>query len=229
MLGLRISAVAVALVAASSAGLAADLPVRPAAPPPLPPVYNWTGFYLGGNVGEAWASGTLTDSFTGASATASKNAIIGGGQLGYNFQTGNFVFGAEWDFDWTALQASGIIGSRLAATANTNWITTVAGRFGWAANNLLFYGKAGGGWVNNSATVTNVVTGTSLSASNTNVGWLVGGGIEYAVAPNWTLKLEYDYLGLNTWTFDHGVLVTPSRFSVDRQVNMLTAGFNYKF
>ena len=123
---------------------------------PLPlPIYNWTGFYVGANLGGAWVSGTLSDSFTGGSVSASSSGVIGGGQFGYNFQNGNFVFGAELVFDGTSLDASGSAGP-LSATAKTNWVTTLAARFGWAAsNNWLWYGKAGGGWAHNEATVTN--------------------------------------------------------------------------
>ena len=154
-------------------------PISPRPPPRIVPppapifVYNWTGFYVGGNLGGAWASGTLTDSFTGASLSDSKSGFIGGGQVGFNYQITNFVIGAEWDFDGTSLNASRT-GGFVTASANTNWVTTVAARFGVAAGSWLFYGKAGGGWVNNHATVTNNLTGASLSASNTNSGWLAG-------------------------------------------------------
>ncbi len=196
------------------------------APLPPPPVFNWTGFYIGGNLGGGWASGTLSDSFTGASISASKSGFIGGGQLGGNYQIGAFVLGAEWDFDWTSLNGSGSAAG-VSLSANTNWVTTLAGRFGVAVNNWLIYGKAGGGWVNNSATLT--AAGGSITGSNTNAGWLAGGGVEYGLTPNWTIKAEYDYLGLNAWTLNPTFIAVGDRFSVNRQINMFTVGFNYKF
>jgi outer membrane immunogenic protein len=158
--------------------LAADLR-RPAytPPPPPPPVYNWTGFYIGGNLGGAWANGSVNDSLFGLSASTSHSGFIGGGQLGFNYQFTNIVLGAEWDFDGTSLDATGNgrfvpgIGF-LQASANTRWVSTLAARFGVALNGMLLYGKAGGGWVDNNATVTNQTTGASISASNTNSGWL---------------------------------------------------------
>ena len=79
-----------------------------------------------------------------------------------------------------------------------NWVSTIAGRFGFAADRALFYGKAGYGWANGSgnATVTNLTTGASYSigGDGTRSGWLVGGGIEYAINHNWTMKGEYNYL-----------------------------------
>jgi len=195
---------------------------------PLPAViYDWTGFYLGGDVGAAWASATLSDGFTGGSISNSMTGFVAGGQLGYNWQIGALVLGAEADLDLTSLNASGTA-ANIAATAKTKWIGTLAARFGWALNNWLLYGKAGGGWINNQVTLTN---GTAqVSGSNTNSGLLLGGGVEFAFAPNWTAKFEYDYLGLNTWTLN-STLFAPAadQLSVKRQINMFTIGLNYKF
>ena len=222
-----LSVAAIAVASATGGAIAADLS-RPIAVPPPIPVYSWTGFYIGGNLGGAWASGTLNDSFTGGSVSASKSGFVGGGQLGYNYQFGNFVLGAEWLFDGTSLDASGSAG-RFAATANTNWVSTLTARFGWAFNNWLWYGKAGGAWVNNEVTVSNVLTGGQVTASNTNTGWTVGTGIEYAFAPNWTARLEYDHLGLNDWTLNSTVFNAADQLTVHRQINMVTVGLNYKF
>jgi outer membrane immunogenic protein len=220
--------VMLAVVTAASAAGAADISVRP--PPAfLPPPFTWTGFYVGANLGGGWASSTLSDSFTGANIGTSSSGIVGGGQLGYNYQIGNFVLGAEWTFDGTSLNASRTVGA-LQGSADTNWMTTVAARFGIAANNWLFYGKAGGGWANNSATLTNLNNGFQISSSNTNGGWLVGGGLEYAFAPQWSTKLEYNYLGLNSWNVN-STLFAPNadRFSVSRNIQTLTVGVNYRF
>ena len=88
---------------ASAGDLAPPAPYPYAGPPPLPVYWTWTGLYVGGNVGGAWASGTLTDSFTGANISETKNGFIGGGQIGFNYQMGSFVVGAEWQFDGASL------------------------------------------------------------------------------------------------------------------------------
>jgi len=222
------------MLAFSMGANAADM--RPASPPAqvyVPPPFTWTGFYLGGNFGGAWASTTLTDNLTGASATGNLAGWLGGGQVGFNYQTGSFVWGVEGTFDWSSLNSTtgGIItaaGPALQVAANTQWLTTAAARFGFAADRTLFYGKAGGGWVGNNATVTNLATGASASSSNTNSGWLLGAGVEYAFTPNWTVKAEYDYLGLSGWTAVSPVGVVDT-VNVKRQVNIVTAGINYKF
>jgi outer membrane immunogenic protein len=116
------------------------------------------------------------------------------------------------------------------------WITTLAARFGVAADTWLFYAKGGGGWVGvNNPTITDVTTGGSVSFSNSNnnTGWLAGGGIEWAFAPNWTARLEYDFLGLNsksftvplTSAFVPGDVITVN----NRDIQTLTLGINYLF
>jgi outer membrane immunogenic protein len=110
----------------------------------------------------------------------------------------------------------------------------VAARFGWAFDRWLIYGKAGGGWVgSDSFTITNVTTGASISGSNnnTNSGWLIGGGVEWAFACNWSGKIEYDYLGLSSQTFTTpGVILAGDTFTTgNRNLQMVKFGINYRF
>jgi outer membrane immunogenic protein len=142
---------------------------------------------------------------------SNNGVFIGGGQIGFNYQFSNIVLGVESDFDWAGNNnntGNGIvvpgINGIVQVTSSNRWVTTVAARFGVTSDYWLFYGKAGGGWVGtNDFTVTNVTTGASITApsNNTNSGWLVGVGIEWAFAPNWSAKFEYDHLGLNSRTF----------------------------
>jgi outer membrane immunogenic protein len=213
---------------------AADMPTK--APPPPAPVYvpySWTGFYIGGNVGGAWANGSIHDDVTGFEFSASHSGFVGGGQIGFNYQVSNIVFGVEADFDWTSLNATGSgiffpgIGAFLQGSANTKWITAVAGRLGIAYDRWLFYGKGGGAWVSNEATITDLTTGAEFSRSNTNSGWLVGAGIEWAFTPNWTARIEYDYIGLRNFTVSP--VFTVDTFTVNRNIQLATFGLNYKF
>jgi outer membrane immunogenic protein len=237
------------LLATSFSANAADVPPSPPAyaPPPvyLPPPFSWTGFYIGGNFGGAWRQGNVTDSLFGLSFgnTNNNGAFIGGGQVGFNYQFGNFVIGLEADFDWgdntqSASASNGVfvtgIGT-IQTSFNNGWITTLAGRFGVTNGPWLFYGKAGGGWVgNNNFTVTNVTTGASINISNnnTNSGWLVGAGIEWAFTSNWSVKIEYDYLGLNSQTFTvpTGVFLAGDTFTTSNpNVQIVKVGLNYLF
>jgi outer membrane immunogenic protein len=227
---------------------AADIRARPApyAPPPpvyAPPSFSWTGFYLGGNIGGAWPHRDVTDTFFGTNVNNGNNngVFIGGGQVGYNWQVGYAVLGVEADFDGvTNNNDTGTVFipalGPVQVTSNNRWITTVAARFGLTNGYWLFYGKAGGGWVGNEDfTVTNLRTGSSFSISNdnSNSGWLVGAGIEWAFAPNWSAKVEYNYLGLEdrTFTVPGGSPFFPGDAFTrgDRNVQMVKAGINYRF
>jgi outer membrane immunogenic protein len=239
-----------AMLLSPLAAHAADLPVRAPLPPPVP-VFSWTGFYVGANIGGAWSKDNWTDTLflTDFNNSAHNSVFIGGGQIGGNYQIGNFVIGGEWDFDWAGNNNGGTgsvipdVGTIVVANNNDRWITTVAARFGFAADHWLFYGKAGGGWVgNNNLTVTNLTTGVSLTCGtftnltncgNNKSGWLVGAGAEYAFAPNWTVKFEYDYLGLGSRTFvipaTAPLLAGDTFTSSNRNIQMAKVGVNYLF
>jgi outer membrane immunogenic protein len=227
MKGIWGSSVAALLVAASSGAFAADLPVKAPYMAPIA-LYNWTGFYIGGNVGGAWETGTISDSFFGTSFSGSRSGFIGGGQIGYNWQfSPQFVLGVEWMFDGTDLRSDNTFFDAVAFSEKVDWITTVTARLGYAANNWLFYVKGGGGWVHDSGRVTDLANGFSVSLSDTKGGWVVGGGIEYGFTPNWTGKVEYQHLGLEDVTIAGpfvGETVTASR-----HFDMVTVGLNYKF
>ena len=235
------------LLATSMTANAADVYARPYAPPPyvppayVAPVFTWTGFYLGGNIGGAWAHRDVTDSLFGVNFNNGNNdgVFIGGGQLGFNWQVNYFVLGFEAEFDGLANNNNTgtvlipTVGA-IQVTANNRWITTAAARFGVTNGYWLFYGKAGGGWVgNNSFTITNVTTGASITTSNnnTNSGWLVGAGIEWAFLPNWSTKLEYDFLGLNSrsFTVPAGFFAGDTFTQSNRNIQMLKVGVNYLF
>ena len=233
------------LLATLMAANAAEVPpyARPVAPPVyLPPPFTWTGFYIGPNLGGAWSQANLTDTLLGLSLdnVNDKGAFIAGGQLGFNYQFGNFVLGVEGDFDGVAntKNASDLVGpgiGTILVTSNNSWIATLAGRFGVTNGYWLFYGKAGGGWVgNDDFTITNTATGASITGSNnnTNSGWLVGAGIEWAFAPNWSLKIEYDYLGLNSQTFTvpAGLFLAGDTFTTSNpNFQIVKVGVNYLF
>jgi outer membrane immunogenic protein len=225
---------------------AADMAVK-APPPPPPPLFSWTGFYVGANIGGTWSSQDWWDTRFQTNFTNNAGLFIGGGQIGGNYQVGNFVIGGEWDFDWAGNHTGGgvlIPGvGNIVVTNNNRWITTVAARFGYAVDHWLFYGKAGGGWVgNNNLTVTNLTTGVSLTCGtfstltncgNNTGGWLVGAGVEYAFTNNWTVKFEYDYLGLGNRAFvipaTAPLLAGDTFTSNNRNVQMVKVGVNYLF
>jgi outer membrane immunogenic protein len=233
-----------ALLVAPMAATAADMqvPVKTTSAV-MPPLFNWTGFYIGGNLGGAWAHRNWTDilgvNFNNGN---SDGVFIGGGEVGFNYQFDNFLFGVEADFDWPANNNNGngvlvpVLNQTVQVTSNDTWVSTLAARFGWTYDRVLFYGKFGGGWVgNNGITVNNLTTGNSITGfnSNTAIGWLFGGGIEWAFANNWTVKFEYDYLGRGGRTFTVPVgapfLAGDTFTTSGTSIQMAKVGVNYLF
>lgn len=222
-----------ALVAGSA--LAADLPLkaRPAPVAPIP-VFSWTGFYLGANIGGAWSNSTLTDNVTGASFSTNNSGFIGGGQFGYNWQVNNnWVLGIEGDIDGTSIhKTSNAVPTAfgtLQGSLNTDWIATLAGRVGYTFDHWMIYGKGGGAWVQNSATLNNLTTGASASVSNTNSGWMAGVGAEWAFAGPWSAKIEYNHIGLDNWSPSTSSVILNDRLNLSRNIDLVKFGINYRF
>jgi opacity protein-like surface antigen len=202
--------------------LASDLPTKApaykasiAAPP-----YNWNGFYAGVNFGGGWSNSSLN--ISGNSSSGGLNEFIGGVQAGYNFQAGHLLLGVEGEFDGAAFNQRLVLGPTLGSVSQ-HWISTAAGRVGVVDDRWLVFAKLGGGWVQSDATA-NVPGVAYWNGSSTSGGWLVGAGLEYGFKPHWTVKLEYDYLGLSNWTSARVPAV-----SLNRDLQMVKAGVNYKF
>jgi outer membrane immunogenic protein len=228
--GLSLAAGVVACVYSAQA---ADLPMRPEPAPVAPvvyapPVYNWSGFYIGGNVGGGFADSSWTDPFTGANNTFNKDGFIGGGQIGVNAQFNWLVVGLEGDFDWTGLKATGTDSALNLLTENTQWTSTVTGRIGVAFDRLLAYGKGGVAFAHDNDSMNDGAF--TASTSFTRTGWTAGAGLEYALAQNWTAKVEYDYLGFGSESLNLATPTTPV-YTTNASLNVqeVKAGINFKF
>ena len=236
----RLFTIALSLLALGGAAGAADLPPAPKLPPmeAEPP---WTGFYAGLNVGSGF--GSSRNAFTVAgfglpSFDTSLDGVIGGGEAGYNWQTGPWVLGLEANFE-----GSGLNGGRnapclpplcgaLAASyrQGLSWFGTLRPRIGYALANWLLY-ATGGAAVGQVETNATVAVGPFVAADRrggTQDGWTLGGGVEVALAPGWSAKIEYLRLDLGRRTTTY--LLNPpisnaSRFSA----NVITTGVNYRF
>ncbi|MBR0958672.1 outer membrane protein [Bradyrhizobium japonicum] len=182
------------LFALAAPASAADLAARPytKAPVAVASVYNWTGFYLGIVGGGAWQN---------ASDVQMKGGFVGG-TAGYNWQTGNVVFGIEADGAWAdASDSVTILG--VDFKSKTEAMGTVRGRIGYAVNNVLFYGTGGYAWVDNKITAS--ALGVSISDSKWHSGWTVGAGVEAFFAPQWSVKGEYLFRSLGGETYFSGI------------------------
>jgi len=230
--GMKKLATAIAAIALfGTPASAADMPVK--APPPMPgPVYSWTGFYLGGNFGGGWGttsfSGTASAFFptigvttpSAGSSSQRTQGILGGGQVGFNYQFANrWVAGIEADIDGAGIKGStgscftttNGLGPAGCGSTNTalNDFGTVRGRLGYAWTNVLLYGTGGLAWGQNSTTRISTCVGAmctaaslpftsnSPSSSSSSVGWAAGAGAEWAFLPNWSLRAEYLHLQFN--------------------------------
>jgi outer membrane immunogenic protein len=194
VLGLTIS-----VLLMSNPAVAADLPRMPLKAPPLPPaVYDWTGFYLGANVGvgvsETHATSTLFDFAIDRSATG----FTGGVQAGANLQMQSLVLGVEADFgslrtDRNVLALFGdFTGAHVGSSSN--WYGTVRGRLGYTSGPSLFYGTGGAAWVNLTNTIGDEPFLPAAAVHTTASGWTAGAGIETMLGGNWTAKGEYIYI-----------------------------------
>ncbi|MGC1777279.1 MAG: outer membrane protein [Xanthobacteraceae bacterium] len=209
--------------------LAADLPEPGPLPPQAPvayiptvaPVYNWGGIYFGVNGGYGFGSSQWTIGGV-QSGNLDPSGFLVGGTIGANFQTGAFVFGIEGDFDGSWMQGHSsdpVCAGVSPCETENNWLSTVRGRVGYAADRVLFYGTAGGAFGN----IAEGINGQALTSS-TKAGWTAGAGVEAAFADNWTARLEYLYVDLSNATFS--AVPTPT---VTFSANLVRLGVDYKF
>jgi outer membrane immunogenic protein len=256
---------AVALVAVGAApAFAADLPARTytKAPAVVPvPVYNWTGCYVGGNLGGDWSRARTSEILGGTWLTTNSAAdtaaiqangspginasgVTVGGQIGCNWQTGNFVYGIEGDGMYTGLSSTvtttiaalPTAGTPVSNTASVSAqsLYTLRGRAGYAVDRTLVYvtGGAAFGKVGYSDAQTYIAGATAGAVSSMRTGYVVGVGVEYALSKNWIVGGEYLYANLGSTGFNT-VVVPQNTFtnawSTKFQENIVRARISYKF
>jgi outer membrane immunogenic protein len=253
----------VGAVALAGSAFAADLPSR--APPPVyippAPIFTWTGIYVGGQIGYGWGKSNTNfgDNFGDFfSLSSNSSGVIGGAHVGYNLQLSQFVIGLEGDVDGTSLhknyQTSFPFGSNVFVipliangnvNVNHNIEGSIRGRIGYAWDRVLLYATGGVAFGGFNTTIYGNYTDPegiiapgsfgSRSYSNTRVGWTVGGGLEYAVTNNWSIRAEYRYSDFGRSTayatsFDTPILGAAGAY-LNRhfQENRVQVGFSYKF
>ena len=218
----RMFFVLASLAALTGSAAAADL-ARPAPhqyfkAPVAPPIFSWTGGYIGINGGGAFGRSAFDT--TGGFNTS--GGLVGG-TLGYNYQISQAVFGVEGDIDYANISGTTNNGCRLGCKTSDNWLATVRGRLGYAVDRVLPFVTGGAAFGDIKAS-----TPGFFGADQTNAGWTAGGGIEFAFAQNWTAKAEYLYVDLGK--FNCGVscgLVATNNVSFT--TNLVRAGVNYHF
>jgi outer membrane immunogenic protein len=240
------AAATICAVFSIGAASAADMAPRyTKAPPPAPMVvYNWTGCYIGGNIGGGWArqNQVRIDQIGVGPAfadygTETDSAFIGGGQVGCDYQfAGNWVVGAQGQFDWGNIRGSHILPAFPTFTMydKTSFIGTATARLGYLfAPQVLGYVKGGAAWAKSNDYLLQPGGALSESANWSRTGWTVGGGLEWMFAPGWSVFAEYNYMdfGTNSITFIAPPPLTPvgEHVSIAEKVQTALVGVNYKF
>lgn len=248
---------AAAIVFASGAQ-AADLGVARvpvAAAVMAPTAFSWTGFYVGAHIGYGWGNTrfnldpTITTALTRAgigSLDHNFNGMLLGGQFGWNYQVNNLVFGLEASLAWANMSGStanlipaGAAPADLRLRTRMNWLATMGPRIGFAFDRAMIYAKGGfaAGGFNSGALISAGNTNLDLTGSFARGGWFLGAGVEYAFAPNWSAKLEYNYLdfGRGNWIAAQAPAATPiiggANIGVPARLtaHTVTLGVNYQF
>jgi outer membrane immunogenic protein len=218
-----------AVIAFAAPAFAADLPARTytKAPAYTAPeaVYNWTGFYIGGHVGGAFAGDS--------SLQGSDGRFLGGVQGGYDYQFApNWVMGVEAQYSWLAggNNSGRLFPGGTLVTANTDQLGSVTGRVGYTWGPALLYAKGGYAWRDNNniaVSFAGVPQPFTTDGSHRD-GYTVGAGLEYMFAPNWSAKVEYQYYNFGSTTLTSGPAdIVGTRFRDDEHT--VKAGLNYRF
>jgi len=228
---------AAAVLSLASPAFAADL--RPIGKAPTATAYNWTGLYLGGHCGGAWGHTKTTgddDAFDEAGVETYKlrpSGLACGGQVGFNVQSGGWLWGIEGDVGYLGLKKSI---TQIASPDNFVEVKygaygTATARIGLVFDRTLLYGKGGAAFARIRNTATDLDSGlvdaTDFSEINkTQIGWAAGAGVEYGLSPSWSVKLEYLYLDFGR---DSIANQDGDVFTHRNSVHTAKAGLNWRF
>ena len=249
----RLATGAIAVALSGTSALAADIAVPatsyyPKFPPPA--IYDWTGIYVGGHIG----GGMLVDSVSqnglspgGFNLANTGNVrpagVIGGAQIGANYEFAPWVVGLEGSWTDSAINGNTLIGctnpcvvgttaiGQERFTSQAQWFAALTGRVGYAANDWLFYAKAGGAWMSARYTEDLLTTGAPVTAAtqvltDNRTGFTVGVGIELGLVENLSGKIEYDFYDFGSKNYNFNA-ITP--VSVNSNLHAIIVGLNYKF
>ena len=220
---------------------AADMAVKAASGTVhIAPIYNWTGFYIGGNGG--WGDSHQCLDFVGVAGAvfgegcSSRSGGVVGGQVGYRWQSSQWVFGVEAQGDWADLSNTRIslINPLVSLRTKTDSIGLFTGQIGYAWNASLFYLKGGAAVTDSRLSVLGTIGGVELAAASaTRWGGTVGVGWEYGFAPNWSAGIEYDHLFMgnsnNSFSVVNPVNADFLNNRISQDVDMVTLRINYRF
>jgi outer membrane immunogenic protein len=234
------TSVALGVLGLMSPAIGADLPAYTKAPVVVSPMYDWSGFYVGVYGGGGFGNHNLNNAngmgapFANYTVNYDSSGAIGGGEVGYNWQSGNMVFGVEADGFWSGIKGSDanqfFAGNPLVVAIDTTKLqdgASVRARGGIAVDRLLLFFD--GGWALGYLNHTNLVPGVGTEVfTNHRSGLAAGGGIAYAITNNLIGKFEYRY-----YDFGRFVRNAPTTgvlpYTIDNTYSVVTLGIDYKF
>jgi outer membrane immunogenic protein len=222
--------VALMAFSATAPALAADLGGAPynKAPAYAAPIYNWTGFYVGGHLGGAFSA---DNSFSGLVLTNHDARFLGGVQVGADYQFApNWVVGLEGQYSWLGRSNnSAIFPARLVYSNDQRALGSVTGRVGYVWGPALLYVKGGYAYSDNRETLAlaGIPIAFTLDRRHRD-GYTIGAGAEYMLAQSWSAKVEYQY-----YDFGSSRFIAPAAMaalgSFRNDEHTLKAGVNYRF
>ncbi len=219
-----------AFTALSGAAHAADLAAAKAPPPAAPAsTFNWTGVYGGLQLGGTFGQTNIYLTGTTFNTNVYNGGVFGGAYAGYNYQIQNYVLGVEGEFNAISNKqsSSSRFGANLyTAEVYSNWLGSVGARAGFAWKNILIYATGGYAFLNNGTTVSVNGVGVFNNTQSLN-GFDVGGGLEYALSPNWSWRLEYRYYGFDRVT--NNLLNSARLVSESPTLNTVRVGATYRW
>jgi opacity protein-like surface antigen len=238
----------VAALAALAAGLCGPAGADDSQPPALPtPGISWSGFHIGVNYGASWGSARWTDEpgdtvlFQNSPAGSAIDGLLGGAQIGYDYQAGPWVVGIEGMLDAADLRGDancggvvGVGGEGWICSTQTTALGSLTGRLGYAVGEVLVYGRGGLAYAHDDygfETGVPPFDDVSGDASEDRFGWTLGAGLEIALDRHWSVRGEYDYYGFGS---DDVEMTDPATGAVadatiDRSQQIVTVGLNYRF
>jgi outer membrane immunogenic protein len=228
------TAAALALALGGSAD-AADFSLPVKASPPLP-IFSWSGFYAGADIGYGWGRDSTTEYLTGTNTLTGlrwdykPKGALGGLFAGYNYQTGPMVLGLETDIELADIKG-GFNDPALGGAGDTriDWQGSMRGRLGYAADKVLFYGTGGLAYANISHTYKNLVVGSTETTSGVRTGWTAGAGVEMALTHNVLLRAEYRYSDFGRYRYDSVVTFPGLTGQQEPTFSAVRVGAAYKF
>lgn len=215
------------LLAASVLALAVYSSHAMAADPFVDSSHDWNGLYIGAHAGYGWGESDIDLLGLAPGYSYDVDGVLGGIQAGYNWQQGALVLGLEGDIGAKLYKGddAGFLGA--LDSIDGNWGGSVRARAGLAHDAFLFYATGGVAWLNYDYNSKIVPAGPTAKFSDTDLGWTVGGGVEYAFQENWTAKLEYLYTDYGKQGRSDPIFATP--WKTDLQTHDVRIGINYAF